>query len=126
MKRLVITAFMALVAMTAQAQNDPADGTGTYRVSFEVSRGGDLLGAPFLIMYEGKREQITLKDGATTILLEPLIDANSASASVDTIVTIGTQTWRPVIGVAFNSKKSFAVEQLSVKVKIVPVGNNES
>ena len=92
MKRLVITALMALVAMTAQAQNDPADGTGTYRVSFEVSRGGDLLGAPFLIMYEGKREQITLKDGATTILLEPLNDANTSSASVDTLDTIGTQT----------------------------------
>ncbi|MEO1596840.1 MAG: hypothetical protein AAFS02_16490 [Pseudomonadota bacterium] len=126
MKRLVITALMALVAMTAQAQDDPADGTGTYRVSLEVSRGGDFLGAPFLIMVEGKREQITLKDGPATIVLEPLIDANTASASVDTIVTIGTQTWRPVIGVAFGTQKSFLVEQLSVKVKIIPVGNNES
>ena len=127
MKRLVTIALLALTAVTAQAQNtDPALNPGTYRVSLEVTRGGDYLGSPFLVMVAGKREQITIKDGADTIVLEPLINAATASASVDTIVTIANQSWRPVVGVPFGAERSFLVEQLSVKVKVIPVGDNDT
>ncbi len=124
MKRLIISAMLALFSVTAQAQEDPAKSEGTYRVSLEVTRGGKFLGAPFLIMTEGTRQSITMKDGATTILLEPLLAAGAGSANVDTLVTIGPSSWRPVIGVPFSSQRSFAVEQLSVRVKVEPIGDN--
>ena len=124
-KRLMITALLALFALTGQAQEeDPAQAGGTYRVSLEVTRGGKFLGAPFLIMTEGARQSITLRDGATTIQLEPLLAAGTSSASVDTVVTIANGTWRPVVGVPYGGQRSFAVEQLSVLVKVVPIGDN--
>ena len=126
MKRLMILALMALGAMSAHAQQDPLAAPGTYRVNLEVTRGGDLLGAPLLVMTAGKRDRITLKDGADTIVLEPLLATGSGSASLDTIVTIANQSWRPVIGVAYGDTRSFAVERLSVRVKIEPVETGES
>ena len=124
MKRLMISALLALFAVTAQAQDDPAKADGTYLVSLEVTRGGKFLAAPLLIMTEGRRERITLKDGSTSILLEPLLQAGSSSANLDTLVTIANTSWRPVVGGAFGSQQSFSVEQLSVRVKIEPVGDN--
>ena len=124
MKRLIISAMLALFSVTVQAQEDPASTQGTYRVSFEVTRGGTYLGAPFLIMTEGTRQVFTMRDGATTIRLEPLLAAGSGTASLDTLVTIGSSSWRPVIGVPFGGQRSFAVEQLSVRVKIEPIGAN--
>ena len=124
MKRLIITAMLALLSVTVQAQEDPSKAQGTYRVSLEVTRGGKFLGAPFLIMTEGRRLSITMKDGATTILLEPLLAAGAGSASLDTLVTIGNASWRPVVGVPFGGQRSFAAEQVSVQVKIEPIGDN--
>ena len=126
MKRLMILAMLALGAVSAHAQEDPLAAPGTYRVNLEVSRGGDYLGSPILVMTAGKRGRITLKDGAETIVLEPLLATSSGSASLETIVTIANQSWRPVVGVAYGGTNSFAVERLSVRVKIEPVETSES
>lgn len=123
-KRLMISAMLALFAIPAQAQQDPAKVNDQYRVSLEVTRGGKFLGAPFLIMTEGARGSITLQDGSTSIVLEPLLQAGTGSASLDTVVSIGNGIWRPVVGVSFGSQQTFAVEQLSVRVKIEPIGDN--
>lgn len=124
MKRLMITAVLALASVVAQAQEDPATFDGAYRVTLEVSRGGKFLAAPLLVMTEGRRQSLTLKDGSTSILLEPLLQASSSSASLDTVVTIANQSWRPVVGVAYGGQKSFSVERLSVKVRIELIGDN--
>ena len=123
-KRLMISAVLALFAIPAQAQDDPAQVVGQYQVTLEVTRGGKFLAAPFLVMTEGTRERITLEDGNTSIVLEPLLQAGSSSASLDTIVTIANATWRPVVGVPYDSQNTFAVEQLSVRVRVKPIGDN--
>ncbi len=128
MKRLFLIASLAIAGSPAVAQDalDPALGGDAFRVTLEVTRGGKWLGAPFLVMTEGQRESITVKDGSQSITLEPLIEAGTGSASVDTIVTIANQTWRPVVGVTFGSQKSVAVEQMSIKIRVEPVPSAES
>lgn len=126
MKRLMISAMLALAAVGAQAQQDPAEAEATYRVSLEVTRGGRFLGAPLLIMTEGTRQRVTLQDRGTSIRIEPLLQAGADSARLDTLVTIANGSWRPVVTVSFDGQNSFSVEQLSIRVRVEPMGDNAS
>ena len=123
---MILALCLAVAGWSAHAQLDPAMAGDTYRVSLEVTRGGSFVGAPFLVMVEGKREKIELRHGADTIILEPLLDVRSSSADLDTIVTIANQTWRPIVGVSYGSERAVTVDNMRIKVKIEPIGTSES